>query len=213
MVGYVYLTTNLVNGKKYIGKHKSSYFNPEYKGPGKLIRRAINKYGWSNFKVELLLECNSLEELNQAEINEISRRNAVGSDEYYNIAGGGEGWSSSIWSNPDLHQEMVERFTGEGNPFYGKHHSKDTISRQVATRRKKYETDPVYRQRISDCQKGKKATQKTRDKMSKSISKGKKGKVAFNNGERVIYRDPSEEENLKLEGFVRGDLPHSRFNS
>lgn len=45
MYGYIYITTNLVNGKKYIGRHKSEVFDESYKGSGLLLSRSIDKYG------------------------------------------------------------------------------------------------------------------------------------------------------------------------
>lgn len=50
----VYLTTNLVNGKKYIGSHHSS--NDQYLGSGVLLTLAIKKYGKENFRRETLWE-------------------------------------------------------------------------------------------------------------------------------------------------------------
>lgn len=44
----IYKTTNLINGKIYIGF--DSHNNPEYFGSGKLIKMALKKYGTSNFK-------------------------------------------------------------------------------------------------------------------------------------------------------------------
>ena len=42
MYGYIYITTNLLNGKKYIGKHKSSEFEfDKYYGSDKYIKAAI----------------------------------------------------------------------------------------------------------------------------------------------------------------------------
>ena len=43
MFGYIYKTTNLINGKIYIGQHKSEVFDNSYYGSGKLIGRAITK--------------------------------------------------------------------------------------------------------------------------------------------------------------------------
>ena len=43
MFGYIYETTNLINGKKYIGKHISSDFDKFYLGSGTYIKNAIEK--------------------------------------------------------------------------------------------------------------------------------------------------------------------------
>ena len=91
MYGYIYLTTNLINGKMYVGKHKSSYFDESYKGSGKILWNAIRKYGWENFKVELLKECDNEEDLSISEYDEIEHRNAVLSPNYYNLRDGGRG--------------------------------------------------------------------------------------------------------------------------
>lgn len=68
MFGYVYKTTNLINGKTYVGKHRRSYFDKKYYGSGKHLKSAINKYGIENFKVEVLEWCNSNKELANKEI-------------------------------------------------------------------------------------------------------------------------------------------------
>lgn len=69
MYGYIYKTTNLINNKIYIGQKKSNEFlNEKYLGSGKILRQAIDKEGKQNFKVELLEECESAQELNEREI-------------------------------------------------------------------------------------------------------------------------------------------------
>jgi group I intron endonuclease len=50
----VYRTTNLVNGKFYIGVHKTEEPNDSYLGSGKYLQRAVKKYGVENFKKEVL---------------------------------------------------------------------------------------------------------------------------------------------------------------
>lgn len=55
---YVYIITNLINGKQYVGDHLSyctdETHNDTYFGSGKIIMRAIKKYGKENFKKEIL---------------------------------------------------------------------------------------------------------------------------------------------------------------
>lgn len=64
MIGYIYCTTNKINGKKYIGRHEASEFEPEkYIGSGTLLIRAINKYGRENFSCELIEECETVQSL------------------------------------------------------------------------------------------------------------------------------------------------------
>ena len=69
MYGYIYITTNLINGKKYIGQHKAKKrLSVVYKGSGILIKKALEKYGSENFTCELIEWCNSKEALNDREI-------------------------------------------------------------------------------------------------------------------------------------------------
>ena len=57
----VYITTNLINGRKYIGKDVSD--RKYYLGSGKALKLAINKYGKHNFIKEVLAIANNKKEL------------------------------------------------------------------------------------------------------------------------------------------------------
>lgn len=85
----VYRTTNLINGKQYIGK--SVYDDPDYLGSGVLLKRAVEKYGPQNFKKTILEHCASEDQLNEREKFWIEIYDAVNDPNYYNVAPGGEG--------------------------------------------------------------------------------------------------------------------------
>lgn len=89
MYGYIYKITNLINNKQYIGQHASEIFDNKYFGSGKLLIKAIKKYGKENFKVDIIEWCNSQEQLDKQEIYWISYYDAVNSDNFYNLAIGG----------------------------------------------------------------------------------------------------------------------------
>ena len=103
MFGYIYITENLINHKKYIGQHRATYFDfTNYKGSGKILRKAFKKYGEGNFKCQLLESingvptiCESEAELNSSEAYYINYYHCKESDEYYNLADGGVGKSYS----------------------------------------------------------------------------------------------------------------------
>lgn len=48
----IYKTTNIINGKFYIGQDSKN--DPNYLGSGLLLNRAIEKYGIENFKKEMV---------------------------------------------------------------------------------------------------------------------------------------------------------------
>lgn len=53
----IYIITNLINKYIYVGKDK--YNNSDYLGSGKYFKRALNKYGFENFKKEIICHCDS----------------------------------------------------------------------------------------------------------------------------------------------------------
>lgn len=92
MYGFIYITTNNINNKKYIGQKTYNCNNWEnYLGSGKYLKRAIKKYGEENFSREIIDEANTKEELDEKEIFWIGYYDAVNSNDFYNIAFGGDG--------------------------------------------------------------------------------------------------------------------------
>lgn len=187
MYGYIYITTNLVNGKKYIGQHKSEVFNPEYKGSGKLLRQALHKYGEDNFEVHIIEECFSKEELDNSEIKWIKYYDAANSREYYNLSYGG---NSPVGAYP--------------HPMYGKRHSEEArkkMSKSASTHIG--EKNNFY---------GKKHTEESRKKMSESHKNNPSdshttaGRIWVNDGlvNKAIF--PEELDEYLCKGYVKGFL-------
>lgn len=59
-IGFVYLTTNIVNGKIYVGQYTfkaDKRLNANYLGSGTVMEQAIKKYGRENFKRRILKLC------------------------------------------------------------------------------------------------------------------------------------------------------------
>lgn len=63
----VYKTTNLINGKIYVGVHKTDNLEDEYLGSGLLLNRAIEKYGKENFSKDIIAICDTEEEMYKLE--------------------------------------------------------------------------------------------------------------------------------------------------
>ncbi len=74
--GMVYLTLNKLNGSYYVGQHilcvKCRTLTCEYLGSGKVLNRAIAKYGKENFSRFCIANAYSAEELSVIEVEKIS---------------------------------------------------------------------------------------------------------------------------------------------
>lgn len=92
----LYKTTNTVNGKVYIGIHKTNNLNDGYLGSGLALLESIEKYGKENFKREILEFCKSYEELIEIEKIYVDE-SWVKDKSNYNLKTGGQ--SSGLLSN------------------------------------------------------------------------------------------------------------------
>jgi hypothetical protein len=96
---HIYKITNKINQKWYIGQHNGK--NPNYLGSGKLLKKAIKKYGKENFDKVILEECFTKEELDIREKWWIAESNALNDPMSYNLVDGGEGGDRSQFINYD----------------------------------------------------------------------------------------------------------------
>ena len=86
----VYMITNLINGKTYIGCHKTKDLNDNYMGSGVNVIKAIKKYGKENFKKEYLFIFDNPQDMFEKESILVDSE-FIKSDKNYNISKGGEG--------------------------------------------------------------------------------------------------------------------------
>jgi hypothetical protein len=130
--GYIYITTNTINGKRYIGKHQSQEFDKKYLGSGKILKQAIKKYGIENFACFPLAWCWSLEELNQLEIDYIAHYRPE-----YNISAGGDGGNMLMYASEEKKEERKKKISssnkGKKSPMLGKTHTNDVCMKISAS--------------------------------------------------------------------------------
>lgn len=156
-MGYIYLRTNKVNGKKYVGQvitrrfkaRQNRWNNLKHSYAGPAINNARAKYGLDAFDFEILKECED-EELNYWEkyyIKELNTRVPYG----YNMTDGGDG-NSFICKDE---KEMNE------------------IRHKISIANKGRKRSEELKKQWSKAHKGKYPSEETRKKLSK-VRKGEK---------------------------------------
>lgn len=147
----VYKYTNVINNKVYIGQtcqslqSRSGVNGVKYK-ECPYFWSAIQKYGWSNFIREILVDNLTFDEANYYEKFYIDYYNSTDINYGYNLLSGGQ-----------------NNMQGAANPFFGHHHSEQT--RQLMSKNHRDvsgKNNPMY---------NKHHTEKAKQK----ISEGRKG--------------------------------------
>lgn len=105
----VYKTTNIVNGKYYIGVHKTKNPDDAYLGSGKLLKRAVEKYGRDSFRKEIVEVFERADEAFSLELLLVGE-DVVALPECYNVKVGGRGGWDHMFENGRV------RFYGNREP-------------------------------------------------------------------------------------------------
>lgn len=158
-MNFVYLTTNLINGKQYVGSHSSEDINDGYIGSGRYFLRSVKKYGRENFKREILKECENIGEARLLEELYIKEYNTL-QPNGYNISPTG-GCSHQGGRLSKEHREKIR------SSLSGKKYTKERIEKAAKGHI------------------GFKHTEESKDK----ISKGNKGKIVSEETKERIKRN------------------------
>lgn len=129
---FLYITTNLVNGKYYKGLHATDDLFDGYLGSGRAFQLALRKYGRQAFKRQIVLFCPDAKSLYHAESLYITKED-INSDMCYNLTVGGGGVTSDHAYHGEVSPETREL---------------QSISRSAVARRKK-KSHKLFRGRIT----------------------------------------------------------------
>lgn len=145
-MGFIYKITSPSN-KVYVGKtydlkkRISSHKSSSKRGKNILLHNSIRKYGWDSHKLEVIEECHD-DVMNDREIFWIAELKTYCYDykSGLNMTKGADGQRSTWMHKTELRKMYSEKFSGEGNPFYGKKHTEESrkiISEKAIIRNKK----------------------------------------------------------------------------
>ena len=209
---YIYCITNLINNKTYFGQRTltegRTFETDTYRGSGKLLKFAYDKYGKKNFKRECVLIGDfTKEEINRFERCIIACQRICGKAEY-NLADGGDGGDTSKFIDySKISETMKKKYQTDEefrnnrhhwqkhDSFKGKHHSEES-------KKKIGEAN-----RIRAVESNKKHSRESRERgftKCKETCKIKKEKITFERLKLLEdnnYKELSKEQIMDLLGF------------
>jgi hypothetical protein len=178
--GFIYITTNILNNKKYIGMRIYSKGWENYLGSSKLLLKDILKYGKENFKREIIEECDNKKELQDKEIYYLISNNVLTDDSFYNqsiphkdfrIKGNTNSNKGKTWEEiygiegAKARRENSKLKGKKWEDIYGEEISE--IKRKKAKEKKSIET----RIKMSSSRKGIKYSEETKKRISEGVKR------------------------------------------
>jgi len=204
----VYLITNLINKKIYIGqtinhvaqrqavhKHRAKLYSSGNYGTNSYLYNAICKYGFDNFKFEVIEDfIETQEELDLAEIWWIFIYRSINRDIGYNISPGGNGKGRV---SDETRKKISEANKGEKSFQYGKSPSLETRAK-LSKANKGHKMSDLQRQKCSEAHKGLKQSEETKRKRSKAFIGEKSTSAKFTNEQVKLIRIERESTKISI---------------
>jgi hypothetical protein len=208
----IYKVTNKINGKFYVGSHKTKNLDDNYMGSGKYLNYAITKYGINNFKKDILFVFDTAEEMYAKEA-EIVNEDFLATENTYNLKVGGFGGFDYINSNPDKYltenrlsslmspEKRKQRWQKkyDSSPEF-REVVRNNLRKAFAASREKYPEGPFKGKEHSNDTK-KIMSQKSKKRLSDPTKNSQYGTMWITNGEsnRKVKKD-----SLLPEGWKKG---------
>lgn len=156
----VYMHINKINGKRYIGQTCQKPTRRWHGGSGYKqsphFYRAINKYGWNNFKHYIIQDNLNKEEADKLEILNILAFNTTNNKFGYNLKFGGE-------AGEKLSEETKQKISNANKGRHLTEEHKKNISKATIGKHLSEETKEKIRKTNKDKHQGKKVGQYTLD--------------------------------------------------
>ena len=95
MIGFIYITTNKVNGKKYLGRKAYKKGWEIYLGSSKQLLADIKLFGKENFERTIIEECDGFKTLSEREVFYQKKFNVKSDPGWYNIVIANEGFDTT----------------------------------------------------------------------------------------------------------------------
>jgi len=167
-MAYVYIITNIINGKKYIGSSRKSQIDENYYGSGRAIKDALKKYGKNSFIRDIIWQGGG--DARDIESQWLEYFNAKNNPQFYNMTNDARG--------NGLHKESTKRTVSEkltGRKFSKEICEKISKAKKGSTTSKKGKSDGP-KPRVSEAHKG---------RISPNKGKGKSVALYNINGEFI----------------------------
>lgn len=216
----IYIITNEVNGKKYVGKTTASLAKrwTQHKSVSgcKAVSAAIVKYGEESFSIEEIDAACSEKELNKREISWIKKLNTI-SPNGYNLTEGGEGAKHSKQTRGLLSKKLKGRIITKehrqkiSNTMTGRKMPEEQRLNMVGKKLTK-----KHKENISAGGKGRKVSEETRKKISSSMTGRKRTPLTTEHKQKISdaltgYRRPPFTEKHKA-NIRKGRLEYLKSN-